>query len=426
MNNLPLWAHISLLVLLLICSAFFSISETAMMAQNRSRLKFDAKQGSTSAKLTQGLLERVDKLLSTILIGNNLINTGLTTLVTALAISSFGNDDKVLTIATLLVGTLIIVFAEILPKVVGASYADRIARIVAYPLAGFQILLAPLVFFVNGFVNRLLSVLGIKTGTDDATQRLTAQELRQIVLESHNYIPAKPRTILLNLLNLEDLRVDEVMSPRSHIEVLDLVRGDEGVREQLATCYHNKLPVIEADLSKIIGILHVRRALAASFEGPLSVQAVRDLVETPVFVPSGTVVLQQLQQFQDTGTRVGLVVDEYGEVLGLVTLEDILEEIVGEYTTASPRAPSGAGQIAKLDEDGALIVDASTPIRLLNRRLKLGLPEEGPITLNGLIIERLEDLPDAEVALRVGNVVLETMQVEAHSIKTVKIRRMRA
>jgi Mg2+/Co2+ transporter CorB len=372
MNHLPVWAQIALLTLLLLCSAFFSMSETAMMAQNRSRLKFDAKQGSGSAKLTQRLLERVDRLLSTILIGNNLINTALTTLVTAVAISSFGNDDKVLTIATLLVGTLLILFAEILPKVVGASYADRIARIVAYPLAAFQILLAPLVFFANGFVSRILSVLGIQTISDDDTQRLTPQELRQVVLESQNYIPAKPRTILLNLLNLEDLRVDEVMTPRSHIEVLDLLRGDEGVREQLATCYHNKLPAVEADVSKVIGMLHVRRALAASFEGPLSVQAVRDLVEAPVFVPSGTAVLQQLQQFQDTGTRVGLVVDEYGEVLGLVTLEDILEEIVGEYTTASPRAQPGVGGIAKLDADGTLIVDASTPIRLLNRHLKLG------------------------------------------------------
>jgi Mg2+/Co2+ transporter CorB len=425
MNHLPVWAQIALLILLLLCSAFFSISETAMMAQNRSRLKFNAKQGSGSAKLTQRLLERVDRLLSTILIGNNLLNTAITTLVTAVAINSFGNDDKVLTIATLLVGTLIIVFAEILPKVVGASYADRIARIVAYPLAGFQILLAPLVFFVNGFVNRILSVLGIQTISDD-TQRLTPQELRQVVLESQNYIPAKPRTILLNLLNLEDLRVDEVMTPRSHMEVLDLLRGDEGVQEQLATCYHNKLPAVEADVSKVIGMLHVRRALAASFQGPLSVQAVRDLVEAPVFVPSGTAVLQQLQQFQDTGTRVGLVVDEYGEVLGLVTLEDILEEIVGEYTTASPRAQPGVGGIAKLDADGTLIVDASTPIRLLNRHLKLGLPEDGPITLNGLMIEWLEDLPEAEVALRIGDVVLETLQVEAHSIKTVRIRRLRA
>ncbi len=426
MSDLPVWAQLGLLALLLLFSAFFSISETAMMALNRSRLKYDAKQGSGSAKLTQRLLGRVDRLLSTILIGNNLLNTALTTLVTAVAISTFGNDDKVLTIATLAVGTLIIVFAEILPKVIGASYADTIARFVAYPLAGLQVMLAPLVFFANGFVNRILKVFGIRAGGDDDAQRLTPQELRQIVLESQHYIPAKPRTILLNLLELEDLRVDEVMTPRAHVEVLDLSRGDEGIREQLATCYHNKLPVVEGDVSKVIGMLHVRRALAASFEGPLTVQAARELVELPVFVPSGTAVLQQLQQFQDNGTRVGLVVDEYGEVLGLLTLEDIIEEIVGEYTTASPRAQPGSGGIAKLDADGTLIVDAATPIRLLNRRLKLGLPEDGPTTLNGLMIELLEDLPDAEVALRIGDVVLETLQVEAHAIKTVRVRRMRA
>jgi Mg2+/Co2+ transporter CorB len=359
----------------------------------------------------------VDRLLSTILIGNNLLNTALTTLVTAVAITTFGNDDRVLTIATLAVGTLIIVFAEILPKIIGASYANSIARAVAYPLAGLQVLLGPLVFFANGFVNRILAVAGIKSGGDSEAPRLTPQELRQLVLESQHYIPAKPRTILLNLLDLEDLRVDEVMTPRSHVEVLDLSRGDDGVREQLATCYHNKLPVVEGDVSKVIGMLHVRRALAASFEGPLTTEAARSLVEAPVFVPSGTPVLQQLQQFQDNGTRVGLVVDEYGEVLGLVTLEDIIEEIVGEYTTASPRAQPSAGGIAKLDTDGTLIVDAATPIRLLNRRL-------GPTTLNGLMLETLEDLPDAEVALKIGNVVLETLQVEAYAIKTVRIRRL--
>jgi Mg2+/Co2+ transporter CorB len=420
MDALPPWAQIGLLVLLLACSAFFSISETAMMAQNRSRLRHDAKNGSKSAKLTQGLMDKVESLLSTILIGNNLLNTAITTIVTAVAISSFGSNDKVLTIATLVVSALIIVFAEITPKVVGATYPDRIARIAAYPLTLFRWLLTPIVFFTNAFVSRFLRLFGLKLDIEDDGTQLTQQELRSIVLESQHLIPAKPRTILLNLLNLEDLRVDDVMTPRSQVEVVDVSRGDEHLRSQLATCYHNKLPVVEGDMGRIVGMLHVRRALGAMLEDPLTVAEVRALAEPPVYIPAGTPVLRQLQQFQESGSRLGLVVDEYGEVLGLVTLEDIVEEIVGEYTTASPRA----GFLARSDDDGAQLVDASTPVRILNRRMKLGLSEDGPTTLNGVLLEILQDLPDGETAVRLGNVVFETVQVEANTIRTVRVRKL--
>jgi Mg2+/Co2+ transporter CorB len=420
MDALPLWAQIGLLVLLLACSAFFSISETAMMAQNRSRLKHDAKSGSKSAKLTQGLMDRVESLLSTILIGNNLLNTAVTAMVTAVAISTFGSEDKVITIATLLVSGLIIVFAEIMPKVIGATYPDRIARVTAYPLTVMRWALAPVVFFINAFVSRFLRLFGFKLHMEDDSTQLTQQELRSIVLESQHLIPAKPRTILLNLLNLEDLRVDDVMTPRSQVEVIDVSRGDEHLRSQLATCYHNKLPVVEGDMGRIVGMLHVRRALGAMLEDPLTVAEVRSLAEPPVYIPAGTPVLRQLQQFQESGSRLGLVVDEYGEVLGLVTLEDIVEEIVGEYTTASPRA----GFLARSDDDGAQLVDASTPVRILNRRMKLGLSEDGPTTLNGVLLEILQDLPDGETAVRLGNVVFETVQVEANTIRTVRVRKL--
>jgi Mg2+/Co2+ transporter CorB len=420
MDNLPVWAQIGLLALLLLCSAFFSISETAMMAQNRSRLKHDAKSGSKSAKLTQGLMDRVESLLSTILIGNNLLNTAVTTLITAVAISSFGSDDKVLTIATLVVSGLIIVFAEIMPKVIGATYPDRIARFAAYPLTVFRWVLAPIVFVINVFVSRFLRLFGLKLDMEDDSSQLTQQELRSIVLESQHLIPAKPRTILLNLLNLEDLRVDEVMTPRAHVEVVDISRGDEHLRSQLATCYHNKLPVVEGDMGRIVGMLHVRRALGAMLEDPLTVEEVRKLAEPPVYIPAGTPVLRQLQQFQESGSRLGLVVDEYGEVLGLVTLEDIVEEIVGEYTTASPRA----GFLSRSDDDGAQLVDASTPVRILNRRMKLGLSEDGPTTLNGVLLEVLQDLPDAEVSVRIDNVVFDTVQVESNAIRTVRVRKL--
>jgi Mg2+/Co2+ transporter CorB len=420
MSDLPLWAQLGLLSLLLLFSAFFSISETAMMALNRSRLNHDAKNGVKSAKLTLSMLKRIDRLLATILIGNNLLNTAITTLVTALAIHSFGNNNEVLTIATLAVGALIIVFAEIAPKVVGATYPDRIAQLATYPLLVTQWLVTPLVYVVNGLVNSVLAVFGVRPGKGEDRERISPEELRTLVLESSNYIPAKPRSILLNLLALEDLRVDEVMTPRAQMEVLDLAHGDAAIREQLATCYHNKLPVVDGDISKVRGILHVRRALTASFEGPLTTEVLGALLEAPSFVPSGTAVLMQLQQFQDSGSRQGLVVDEYGEVLGLVTLEDILEEIVGEYTTASPLLSSR--MVAS--EDGSMIVDAATPIRLLNRRLRLGLPEDGATTLNGLILEELQDLPDAEVALRIGSVVLHVLQTDAHGIRTVRIQKL--
>jgi Mg2+/Co2+ transporter CorB len=420
MGELPLWAQIGLLVLLLLCSAFFSISETAMMAQNRSRLKHDAKSGSSSAKLTQGLMDKVESLLSTILIGNNLLNTAITAIVTAVAIASFGSNDTVLTVATLVVSGLIIVFAEIMPKVIGAKYPDDIARLAAYPLSVFRWVLAPIVAVINAFVSRFLRIFGFSLYAEDDSTQLTQQELRSIVLESQHLIPAKPRTILLNLLNLEDLRVDEVMTPRAQVEVVDISRGDEHLRAQLATCYHNKLPVVEGDMSRVVGMLHVRRALGAMLEDPLTVEETRQLAELPVYIPAGTQVLRQLQQFQESGSRLGLVVDEYGEVLGLVTLEDIVEEIVGEYTTASPRA----GFLAGTGSGGAQLVDASTPVRILNRRMKLSLSEDGPTTLNGVLLEILQDLPDGEVSVRIGNVVFDTVQVDANTIRTVRVHRL--
>jgi Mg2+/Co2+ transporter CorB len=245
--------------------------------------------------------------------------------------------------------------------------------------------------------------------------------MRTIVLESGHFIPQKHRSILLNLFDLERIAVDDVMIPRNRIEALDLATGETGLREQLATCYHNKLPVFEGEINRVVGILHVRRALGLLQREGFDSNDVRELLVEPYFIPSGTPVFRQLQFFQENRQRVGLVVDEYGEVQGLITLEDIIEEIIGEFTTT---APGGSEAGLRWDEAGEILVDGSISLRELNRRLGTSFPLDGPRTLNGLVIEALQDLPESSVGLRFGPVIVEILQVEDRLVRSARLRLM--
>jgi len=416
LNDWPWWAQVGLVVLLLEISAFFSIIETSMMAANRHRIRHLANRGNRGAKNTQSLLSKTEELLSVILIGNNVVNTILPVLLTAIAMHAFGNNASVLSISTGVAAVLIIIFCEITPKVIGATYPERFAIFTSWVIRPLIVILKPAMWLINVFVSGLLKVLRVNTKANRDAQ-MTPEELRSVVLESTHFIPNKHRSILVNLFNLESIKVDDVMTPRSRMEVLDFSKPIEDVIHQLETCYHNKLPVCDEDSDRVIGILAVRKALSLLGDEDLQHHHFKDLLSEPYFIPSGTPVLQQLQFFQENQERIGLVVDEYGIVQGLVTIEDILEELIGEFTTSLPDLAIKT----KWSEDSTYIADGTASLRDLNRLLNLDLPTDGPKTLNGLLIETLEDIPDNNVSVKIGGVVMEIIQVDEQIIKTVRI-----
>jgi len=426
-------AQLTALVLLLLVAAFFSLAETAMMAASRLRLRHLARQGNRAARRTLKLLERTDRLLSMVLLGNTVLNTAVTWL-SLLAIEHLFRAPWLIYGAPLIVAFLILVFSEITPKVIGATYPERIALPASALLKPLLWFTAPAVWFANLFVRAILKLLRIKTRSGPEAPRVTADELRTLVLEGSSFIPGKHRTMLLNLFDMERLTVDDVMAPRARIEALDLSQTPDSLGVALTTCYHSKLPVHEGDISRVIGILHLRKLFSAvgkeGFAAPegssaygtggIDPQAIRALLVPPYFIPTGTPLIQQLQMFQENRQRLGLVVDEYGEVLGLVTVEDIVEEIVGEFTTAAP----AAGSALRWSSDGQVVVDGSVALRLLNRRLGLAFPLDGPKTLNGFLLETLEQIPDGPCSLQAGHAVIEVMQVQEQAVRSVRLIRM--
>ena len=424
MPRVPLWVHLVALAVLLLLSAFFSITETAMMAINRLRLRHLIRQGNAAARRTQTLLDRTDRLLSVLLIGNNLANTAATALVAALSIYDLGDQQWGLAAATVLIAFLILVFSEITPKIIGATYPEPIALAASFVLRPILWIATPAVWFVNLFVHLILRVLRLaRTQNMLETHPVTPEELRTMVLEGSNFIPGKHRSMLLNVFDLEALSVDDVMTPRPSIEGIDLDQPFEAVLDQLTTCYHNKLPVFEGDISRVVGILHVRKLLPVLAEGKPEVEAMRQLLVDPYWIPTGTSLLQQLQMFQDNRQRLGLVVDEYGDLLGLVTVDDIVEEIVGEFTT---QAPGTSASSLRWGTNGQVIVDGTVSLRLLNRRLALALPLDGPKTLNGLLLERLEQIPDGPCCLQLPGCNIEVVQILDQAVRSVRLIRVPA
>ncbi len=405
------------LAVLLVVSGFFSIAETSMMAINRFRLRHLASQGSRAAKLTVSLLERTDKLLGVILLGNNLINAASATLVTVIAVRLFGNGELALSIATLAVTFAILVVSEITPKVIGAAYAEKIALPAAYFLAPLLTVVYPIVWFVNLFVNALLALLRLKPSEQEQEHKLTLEELRTLVLEGAHYIPAKHQSILLNLFELQKITVDDTMTPRNQIEAIDLDDDIDAIRARLATVHHTLQPVYRGELDEIIGILHVRKVLHQAENNELTKEALQEILQPPYFVPAGTPLLTQLQNFQATKSRIALVVDEYGELQGLVTVEDIMEEIVGEFG----KGTRVQGLLEGDAKTGELLVEGGALVRELNRKLGLKFNLEGPKTVNGLILEHLEDIPEPGTSLKIDGYPIEIVQTQDRMVKVVRI-----
>jgi len=417
LDEFPLSSLVVALAVLLVVSGFFSLAETAMMAVNRYRLKHRAQRGNKGAKLATTLLAQTDRLLGVILFGNNLLNAGAATLAGVITARLIGTGELALAISTAVVTFLILVFSEITPKVVGATHADRIAPLVAYVLTPLLRGLSPVVWFVNLFVRALLVMLRIKQSPDGGSQ-LTQEELRSLVLEGSQYFRGKHKTMLANLMDLEAITVDDVMTPRNRIHTLDLAEKPALLRQQLATSYHSRLPVHEGTLENLVGVLPLKAVVGIMLgSSEITAEKLRPLLRPPYFIPAGTPLLTQLTQFQNDRQRLGLVVDEYGELLGLVTIEDIVEEIIGEFTTQAP----GGQEIFRREPDGSVIVSGMALLRTLNRRLGTQFPVDGPKTLNGLILEHLGDIPEAGAAFGLEGQMLEILQTQDRAIKVVKL-----
>jgi Mg2+/Co2+ transporter CorB len=421
LDNISISWQLGILALLLLISGFFSIAETSLMSLNRYRLRHLVKEGHRGAKLASALLAKTDKLLGVILLCNNFANAASATLVTLIIVELFGEGEWALMVGTLAVTFAILVFSEITPKVLAAAYSEKLAIFCSYILYPLLKVLYPAVWFINLFVEGLLKLLRVNINFSDSAQALTMDELRSIVTDAGNFLPKKHSTILLNLFDLEKITVDDVMTAHPLVEVIDFDAPLDDILQQISNSHHTRLPVRQGENEDIIGILHLRKIMSQlrshNENNELDKEELREVIAEPYFIPSGTPLYTQIQQFQENKQRIALVVDEYGEFKGLVTLEDILEEMIGDFTTQSP---SRLGSYRK-EADGSWLVDGSSTLRDLNKKLNLSLPLDGPRTLNGLILEHFEDIPESNTSFKVGFHVLEIVQTQDRIVKSVKI-----
>ncbi|HXD09334.1 MAG TPA: HlyC/CorC family transporter [Burkholderiales bacterium] len=416
MDEIPLSSLLIAIVILLVISAFFSISETSMMALNRYRLRHLTKTGHRGARIASQLLAQVDRLLGVVLLGNTLVNAGATTLATVIAIRLFGGGEIVLSLSTAVVAFMLLVFSEITPKIIGATRPETIAFPAGYILAPLLKIAYPVTWFVNLFVRGLLWLVRFHPNSNQP-HTLSMEELRTLILEGGNFLPQKHQNILMNLFDLESITVEDAMTPRNQIEAIDIDSPPDEIRRQIAISNHTRLPVYRERLDDIVGIVHVRKVLNLSEGEQIDAKTLTDVLREPYFIPMGTPLLTQLQNFQEQQDRMGLVVDEYGELKGLLTLEDILEEIIGEFTTQSPLQSARFRRM----EDGSIIVEGATLLRDMNRKLGYKFPLDGPKTLNGLILEHFQDIPESGTSLKLAGYPIEVLQTQDRVIKSIRL-----
>jgi Mg2+/Co2+ transporter CorB len=416
--NFSLTNQIILLAILLIVSAFFSISETSLMSVSRYRLKHLAKSGNAGAKLATNLLKETDKLLSVILLCNNFSNAAAATLVTVIAVQLYGDQQVIIMVGTLITTFLILIFSEISPKVIAAAHPEKLALSCSFLLYPLLKILYPIVLFVNIFVLGILKIFNIKINFNQ-NNLITMDELKSIISDSGQVIPNKNKSLLLNLIDLEKVTIDEIMMPHTSIESINLGQSIEDILEKIENFHHNRILVKKKDNEEIHGILDINKLFKLYIKENMQDLAQDDLValiNPPYFIPSGTTIYKQIQKFQDNQEKIGLIVNEHGEFIGLVTLEDILEEIVGEFNI---ELPSKSSKII-FDENG-WIVDGGISIRELNKKLTLNLPIQGPKTLNGLILKFFEDIPEPNTSFKIGKITFQIINAQDKNVKSVKI-----
>ncbi len=415
MSDIPLGVLYGILALLLLLSAFFSGTETAMMSLNRYRLRHRARAGHRGAQLAERLLERPDRLIGLILLGNNLVNFVASALTTLIAYRLGGN--AAVAVAVLVFTLTVLIFAEVMPKTLAALQPARLALPAAYIYYPLLKVLYPVVWVVNAIANGVLRLVGVSPA-DKSSMTLSTEELRTVVMESTAFIPKRHRQMLMGILDLTKVTVEDVMVPRSDIDGIDLDDDWDDILDQLIHTRHTRLPVYRESLDDLVGVLHVRKLLRDLPQERLDEERLVELLWDPYFVPESTPLYRQLLAFQQTRRRVAFAVDEYGDIQGLVTVEDILEEIVGEFTAD----PGTISSDVHRDPDGSYIVTGSAHVRALNRTLNWGLPTDGPKTLNGLIVEELETIPASGTKLTLHGHPVEILQIADNAVKTARMR----
>jgi len=413
-DDVPLGLLIGLLIVLLLLSAFFSSTETALMSLNRYRLRHEARSGRRSAKLAEQLLERPDRLIGLILLGNNAANLAAAALATMIALR-VGGESAVLA-GTVILTVVVLIFAEVAPKTLAALHPAKIAipaAVVVHPLLRIAY---PAVWLINLLANGVLRLLGLRP-EKSGPSALSAEELKTVVAEAGVMVPRRHQRMLLRVLDLDTITVDDVMVPRQEIVGIDLDRDWQKNLALIQSAQHQLLPVYRDDIDNIIGVVRVRQLLPDLAKGTLTEQRLLEHTREAYFVPEGTPLNKQLLNFQQQKRRSAFVVDEYGDVQGLITTEDILREIVGELESEPVLSEVGVTR----ENDKSYLVDASTNIRRLNRIMNWDLPTDGPKTLNGLIIERLETIPPSGTALVVNGYPIEILDTTEHGIKQVRV-----
>ena len=405
---------LGLLAFLIVCSAFFSSSETGIISLNRYRLRHKAREGHRGAKRASALLSRPDRLLGTILIGNNFVNILASAIATVLAMQIWGEAG--IAIATVALTIILLIFGEITPKTLAALRPEAIAYPASLPLQVLLKLFYPLVVALNAISNLLLRLFGIDPSSR-SSDSLTTEELRSVVRESGHALPESRQNMLLGVLDLETVSVNDIMIPRNEIIGIDLEQPIERIVELLQNTRHTRLPVYRPDINQTEGMVHMRQLARRLAHDQMTHELLLQVCQPAYFVPENTPLATQLLNFQKEKRRLGLVVDEYGDIQGLITLEDVLEEIVGDL--------SGQDQQQHADiqpqDDGSQIIDGSASIRELNKLLGWHLPSEGPKTLNGLVTEALESIPDSPVCLKIGPYRLEILESGDNRVKSVRI-----
>jgi Mg2+/Co2+ transporter CorB len=417
MSHPSLGALFAGLGLLLLLAAFFAGSETALMSLNRYRLRHRAKAGHRGARLAETLLAHPDRLIGLILLLSTIVNVVTPTLVGLITFRMGG--DYLVAIGVIALTFVMLILCEVAPKTYGALHPERLAMPAAYIYTPLLYLLYPFVWATNLLANGLLRFLGVSQ--QQASHSLSSEELRTVVAEAGAMIPHRHQQMLVSILDLEKATVEDIMVPRTEIVGIDVDNDWDKVLEQLRQSQHTRLPMYEGEIDRIIGVLHMKRVVHELARGRLDREALIEAANArdAYFVPSGTTLNTQLLNFQREKRRLAFVVDEYGDIQGLVTLEDILEEIVGEFTTDPATMMH---RDVHRDVDGSYVANASTTIRALNRSMRWNLPTDGPKTLNGLIVEFLETIPEPGTTLKLADYMLEVLQTGDNAIKTVRIR----
>lgn len=414
MNELSTSFLVGLLVFLILLSGFFSSSETGLVSLNRYRLRHLTKSGHKGAMRASDLLERPDRLIGIILLGNNFVNILASSITTVLAIRLFG--DNAITIAAFILTLVILIFAEVAPKTLAVMHPERIAFPATLALKPLLKVFYPMVWFVNVIVNTLLKLIGVSP-EKQSDQFLTSDELRTVVNEAGALIPGKHRSMLTNILDLESVTVNDIMVPRNEIVGIDLDEEWPDIIKQITNSQHTRLPVYHSDINNTIGLIHIRNTLPVIFDKEATKDDLKRFIRDAYFVPENTPLNTQLLQFQRHKRRIGLVVDEYGDIQGLVTLEEILEEIVGEFTSE----PITSIKDVHPQADGTYLVDGSANIRELNRSMKWNFPIDGPKTFNGLVFEYLESIPEPGTSVMIAGYPIEIVQIKDNMVKTARV-----